>query len=180
MSRRRRRKFSRDPFEAGVEDLSHDGRGVATHEEKKVFIHGALPGERVMARLTDRKRHFDEGEALEILESSPDRIEPECPHFGQCGGCSLQHLHPERQIEYKDRTLRQNLARIGKVEPESWWAPLAGPLWAYRRQEFWLGAFTAVAVLVLGIFPNNEAGDFLSWLRALDWSRESIALLVSG
>ena len=98
MSRRRRRKFSRDPFEAGVEDLSHDGRGVATHEEKKVFIHGALPGERVMARLTDRKRHFDEGEALEILEASPDRIEPECPHFGQCGGCSLQHLDPARQI----------------------------------------------------------------------------------
>ena len=134
MSRRRRRKFSRDPFEARVEDLSHDGRGVATHEEKKVFIHGALPGERVMARLTDRKRHFDEGEALEILESSPDRIEPECPHFGQCGGCSLQHLHPERQIEYKDRTLRQNLARIGKVEPEAWWAPLTGPLWGYRRR----------------------------------------------
>ena len=134
MSRRRRRKFSRDPFEARVEDLSHDGRGVATHDEKKVFIHGALPGELVVARLTDRKRHYDEGEALEILEASPDRIEPECPHFGQCGGCSLQHLHPERQIEYKDRTLRQNLARIGKVEPEAWWAPLTGPLWGYRRR----------------------------------------------
>ena len=134
MSRRRRRKFSRDPFEARVEDLSHDGRGVATHDEKKVFIHGALPGERVMARLTDRKRHYDEGEVLEVLEASPDRIEPECPHFGQCGGCSLQHLDPARQIEYKDRTLRQNLARIGKVEPETWWEPLTGPLWAYRRR----------------------------------------------
>jgi 23S rRNA (uracil1939-C5)-methyltransferase len=134
MSRRRRRKFSREPFEARVEDLSHDGRGVATHEEKKVFLHGALPGERVSARLTDRKRHYDEGETLEVLEASPERIEPHCPHFGQCGGCSLQHLDPERQIEYKDRTLRQNLARIGKVEPESWWAPLAGPLWAYRRR----------------------------------------------
>ena len=75
-----------------------------------------------------------EGEVLEILEASPDRIEPECPHFGQCGGCSLQHLAPERQIEYKDRTLRQNLARIGKVEPEAWWAPLTGPLWGYRRK----------------------------------------------
>lgn len=134
MSRRRRRKFSRDPFEARVEDLSHDGRGVATHDEKKVFIHGALPGERVMARLTDRKRHFDEGEVLEILEASPDRIEPECPHFGQCGGCSLQHLDPERQIEYKDRTLSQNLVRIGKVEPEARWAPMTGPLWGYRRR----------------------------------------------
>ena len=134
MSRRRRRKFSRDPFEARIEDLSHDGRGVATHDEKKVFIHGALPGELVMARLTDRKRHYDEGEALDILEASPDRIEPECPHFGQCGGCSLQHLDPKRQIEYKDRALRENLARIGKVEPEAWWAPLTGPQWGYRRR----------------------------------------------
>ena len=134
MSRRRRRKFSRDPFEARVEDLSHDGRGVATRDEKKVFIHGALPGERVMARQTDRKRHYDEAEVLEVLEASPDRIEPECPYFGQCGGCSLQHLDPARQIEYKDRTLRQNLARIGKVKPAEWWAPVTGPLWGYRRR----------------------------------------------
>ena len=114
MSRRRRRKFSREPFEVTIEDLSHDGRGVATHEEKKVFIHGALPGERVSARLTDRRRHFDEGETIEILEASADRIDPVCPHFGQCGGCSLQHLAPEKQIEAKHRTLVQNLSRIGR------------------------------------------------------------------
>ena len=134
MSRRRRRKFSRDPFEVSIDDLSHDGRGVATHDEKKVFIHGALPGEKVEARLTDRRRHYDEGETLSIIEASPDRIEPRCPHFGQCGGCSLQHLDPARQIEAKHRSLQQNLARIGKVEPETWWEPVTGPLWAYRRK----------------------------------------------
>ena len=84
MSRRRRRKFPREPFEVTVEDLSHDGRGVATYDEKKVFIHGALPGEKVLARLTDRRRHYDEGETLEILEASKHRVEPRCPHFGQC------------------------------------------------------------------------------------------------
>ncbi|MGD8347305.1 MAG: 23S rRNA (uracil(1939)-C(5))-methyltransferase RlmD [Lysobacterales bacterium] len=134
MSRRRRRKFPREPFETTVEDLSHDGRGVATYEEKKVFIHGALPGERITARLTGRRRSYDEGETIEILEPSPDRIEPRCPHFGQCGGCSLQHLDPARQIEYKQRTLEQNLARIGKVSPETIWEPLTGPLWGYRRK----------------------------------------------
>lgn len=134
MSRRRRRKFPRDPFEVRVDDLSHDGRGVATHDEKKVFIHGALPGEQVLARLTGRRRHYDEGETIEVLEASPHRVEPRCPHFGQCGGCSLQHLAPEQQIEAKHRTLVQNLVRIGKVEPEDWWAPLTGPQWAYRRK----------------------------------------------
>ena len=134
MSRRRRRKFSRDPFDVTIDDLSHDGRGVATHDEKKVFIHGALPGEKISARLTDRRRHFDEGETLEIVEASVDRIEPKCPHFGQCGGCSLQHLDPQKQIKAKHRTLEQNLTRIGKVEPEVFWEPLTGPLWAYRRK----------------------------------------------
>ena len=80
---RRRRKFSREPFEVRVEDLSHDGRGVATREEKTVFIHGALPGELVEARLTGRRRRYDEGETLRVLEPSPHRIEPRCPHFGQ-------------------------------------------------------------------------------------------------
>lgn len=134
MSRRRRRKFPREPFEIVVEDLSHDGRGVATHEEKKVFLHGALPGERVEARLTERRRHFDEGETLNVLEASPHRIEPVCAHFGQCGGCSLQHLEPRSQIEAKHRTLVENLTRIGKVEPDEFWAPLSGPLWGYRRK----------------------------------------------
>lgn len=134
MSRRRRRKFPREPFEVTVEDLSHDGRGVATHDEKKVFIHGALPGEKVLARLTDRRRHYDEGETLEILEASKHRVEPRCPHFGQCGGCSLQHLEPAKQIEAKNHTLEQNLSRIGKVMPETFWQPLTGPLWDYRRK----------------------------------------------
>ena len=117
-----------------MEDLSHDGRGVATHDEKKVFIHGALPGEMILARLTERRRHYDEGETLEIIEASKDRVEPRCPHFGQCGGCSLQHLDPAQQIEAKQRTLEQNLTRIGKVTPVTFWEPLAGPLWDYRRK----------------------------------------------
>jgi 23S rRNA (uracil1939-C5)-methyltransferase len=134
MSRRRRRKPPKDPIEVTIDDLSHDGRGVATWGEKKVFIHGALSGERVLARLTDRKRSYDEGETLEVLEASPDRVKPRCPHFGQCGGCSLQHLDERRQIESKQNTLLQNLERIGKVVPGEIWSPLTGPSWHYRRK----------------------------------------------
>ena len=134
MSRRRRKKLPQHPIELRIDDLSHDGRGVATHEEKRVFVRGALPGERVLARITGCKRRYDEGEAVEIVEASPHRVTPGCPHFGACGGCSLQHLDSARQIESKHHTLQQNLARIGKVTPEAWWEPLAGPAWGYRRK----------------------------------------------
>ncbi|MCW8873284.1 MAG: TRAM domain-containing protein, partial [Xanthomonadales bacterium] len=134
MSRRRRRKLPEQPLELRIDDLSHDGRGVATHGEKRVFVRGALPGERVMARVTGCKRRYDEAEVLEIIEASAHRIAPRCPHFGTCGGCSLQHLDPVRQIESKHNTLQQNLTRIGKVAPLTWWEPLTGPTWGYRRK----------------------------------------------
>jgi 23S rRNA (uracil1939-C5)-methyltransferase len=117
-----------------IGDLSHDGRGVASFGEKRVFVHGALPGERVSVQITSRRRNYDEGEAIEIIEPSPDRVEPQCPHFGQCGGCSLQHLAPRKQIEAKQNTLVQNLERIGKVTPGTVWEPLTGPEWHYRRK----------------------------------------------
>ena len=81
-------------YELDIVDLSHDGRGVARVEGKTVFVSGALPGERVRAQQTGRNRHFDEARTLEVLQASPDRVVPECPHFGVCSGCVLQHLAP--------------------------------------------------------------------------------------
>jgi 23S rRNA (uracil1939-C5)-methyltransferase len=134
MSRRRKRSLPAEPREFVVDDLSHDGRGVAVDGEKRVFLHGALPGERVRARVTGRKRRYDEGQVLDVLEPSADRVDPPCPYFGTCGGCSLQHLDPVRQIEYKQNTLVQNLARIGKVTAAELWPPITGPVWGYRRK----------------------------------------------
>ncbi|HKV65150.1 MAG TPA: TRAM domain-containing protein, partial [Rhodanobacteraceae bacterium] len=121
-------------FEAFIDDLSHDGRGVARVDGKTVFVADALPGERVRARLTRKHRHFDEACAEEILESSPDRVAPRCPHFGVCGGCVLQHLAPAAQIVSKQNVLAQNFMRIGHVEPVRWLAPLTADVWGYRRR----------------------------------------------
>ncbi|HET6603775.1 MAG TPA: 23S rRNA (uracil(1939)-C(5))-methyltransferase RlmD [Xanthomonadaceae bacterium] len=121
-------------FEAAIVDLSHDGRGVARREGKTVFVSGALPGERVRARQTGRRRSFDEAVTLEVLERAPDRVEPRCPHFGQCGGCTLQHMDAQRQIQAKQRVLVENLARIGHVEAASVLAPLTAEPWGYRRK----------------------------------------------
>jgi len=122
------------PFEAVITDLSHDGRGVARIDGKTVFVSGALLGEQVMAKLRKRHRHFDEAEVVELITRSPHRVEPRCRHFGQCSGCSLQHLDAESQIATKQRVLAENFERIGKVAPQSWLPPLTGEPWGYRRK----------------------------------------------
>ena len=89
-------RLDQSPKTVSINDLSHDGRGVARWPDgsagKTVFVAGALPGERVTARQTARSRHFDEAETVEVLQASPDRVAPRCAHFGVCGGCALQHL----------------------------------------------------------------------------------------
>lgn len=123
-----------NPIRAQIESLTHEGHGVAHVEGKAVFIEGALPGETVLYRTLNRGKHYDLGRMLEIVQASPDRVTARCRYFGVCGGCSLQHLRAEAQLPVKQQVLRDNLQRIGKVEPQSWLLPLAGPHWGYRRK----------------------------------------------
>ncbi|HVN44921.1 MAG TPA: 23S rRNA (uracil(1939)-C(5))-methyltransferase RlmD [Steroidobacteraceae bacterium] len=118
---------------AAVDGLTHAGEGVV-HGGKTVFVPGALPGERIRFRRTRRHRQHDDGELLEVLEASPLRIEPRCPHFGVCGGCVLQHLSPQAQLAAKEQELRDTLSRVARVAPARWLAPLEGPPWGYRRR----------------------------------------------
>lgn len=128
-------RIDQTPFLAEIIDLSHDGRGVARREGgKTVFIAGALPGERVMAKQTRRSRNFDDAITVDVLEPSPDRVEPRCPHFGTCGGCALQHLDETEQILAKQRVLQENLERIGHVSPGVVLPPLTDAAWGYRRK----------------------------------------------
>ncbi len=102
---------------------------------KTVFVDGALAGERVRFRYTSIRPQFDQGEVIEILAASPERVEPHCPHFGICGGCRLQHQSPAAQVRTKQQALLQTLADLGKVEPDEVFAPLVNPTpWGYRRK----------------------------------------------
>jgi 23S rRNA (uracil1939-C5)-methyltransferase len=123
-----------DVQQADIVDLAHDGRGIARVDGKAVFVEGALPGERVRFRVLKRRRQLDEAAVVDVLVASPDRVVPQCAHFGVCGGCSLQHLTPAAQLAVKERQLLDNLERIGRVRPERVFAPLRGPEWAYRRR----------------------------------------------
>ena len=122
------------PFEAVITDLSHDGRGVTRVDGKAVFVSGALLDEHVLLRLRKRHRHFDEAEVVELITRSPHRVEPRCRHFGECRGCSLQHLDADSQIATKQRVLTENFERIGKVTPQLWLPPLTDQSWGYRRK----------------------------------------------
>ena len=123
-----------DSATATVESLGYDGRGVARLDGKTVFIEGALAGERVRFSYVSKHKNFDTGALVELLEASPNRVTPPCPHFGTCGGCDLQHLRPEIQIQAKQRILAEQFAHIGKVQPETWLEPITGPALGYRRR----------------------------------------------
>ena len=109
--RGRRSRVPSEPITVMIRDLAHDGRGVAKVEEKVVFVDGALPGEEVVANYTKVKKEYDEAQATEVLQSSVDRVAPFCDAYGVCGGCRLQHLDADRQIDFKSEQLKTNLAR---------------------------------------------------------------------
>ena len=128
------RRAKRPPETVDIVDLTHDGRGVARTDGKTLFVAGALPGETVEAvRLRKRKTH-DEGKILNLLVSAADRVEPACPWFQICGGCSLQHLEGSAQLAAKEKVLLDNLLRIGGVEPRKIYPPVHGPAIGYRRR----------------------------------------------
>ena len=124
----------RQPETATIISVTHDGRGIADTPGKKVFVAGALEGEEVRFVRRKSRRNFDEAELLDVVTASPQRVEARCAAFGRCGGCSLQHVSIEQQRGIKSATLRDNLERIGRVEPGHWLEPVTGPEWNYRRR----------------------------------------------
>lgn len=117
-----------------IDTLSNEGRGVARINGKATFIQGALPGEEVTFHYTKTKKDFDEGRMVSVVKASPMRVEPQCPHYQLCGGCSLQHLSEQEQIHFKQQQLMDLLQRFGRTEPESILPPLTSSHWNYRNK----------------------------------------------
>ena len=165
MGRSRKPRLPSEPIEASIESLSHDGRGVARIEGKTMFIDGALPGERVLAKLVERHRKYDEAAVTEVLLASPQRVEPKCPHAGVCGGCSLQHMEAQAQIDAKQQVLLGNLKHIGKVEPAEILPPLRGPHWGYRTKARLGAKYVRKKGRMLVGFREKHSGRLTTGLR---------------
>ena len=102
-----------ETIECRIEGLAFGGEGVARVEGMVVFVEGGLPGERALVEITRTGKNFLRGRAAEIIEFSADRVTPPCRLFGRCGGCGLQHLRYESQVEWKRKQVLDILARIG-------------------------------------------------------------------
>jgi len=126
------------PETVRIDGVSHDGRGIAAVDGKKVFVPDVLEGEQVRILRRRRRRNYDEAELLEVLQAASGRSPPRCAVFGTCGGCSLQHVSPPEQRRIKELALRDSLERIGGVVPARWLDPVAderpGGSWNYRRR----------------------------------------------
>ena len=120
-----------------IEKLIYGGEGLAHHEGSTVFVPFVLPAERAAAEPTEQKKKFIRARLAKVLESSPERIEPRCQHFGVCGGCDYQHIPYEAQLKYKTEILRETLRRIGRIEWPGEITVHASKPWGYRNRAQW-------------------------------------------
>ncbi|MEV1330545.1 TRAM domain-containing protein [Micromonospora costi] len=104
--------------ELTVGAVAPGGHCVARVDGQVVFVRHALPGERVVAEVTEVHRGFVRADAVTVLEASPDRVEAPCPYArpGRCGGCDLQHVAPPAQLEWKAAVVREQLTRLGGLD----------------------------------------------------------------
>ena len=106
--------MSMNTIELEITDVAFGGNGVARHSGKVCFVPFTIPGETITALVVREKKKFAEAELVSVINPSPDRVPPECPYFGRCGGCSYQHIDYPRQLQLKARQVAQTLQRVGR------------------------------------------------------------------
>ncbi|GAB1107119.1 23S rRNA (uracil(1939)-C(5))-methyltransferase RlmD [Shewanella algae] len=114
--------------------LDHQGAGIGQYQGKVVFIPGLLPGESAEVQLTEQKKNYARGKLIRITQTSPERVEPQCPHYALCGGCDLQHLSDLSQRQHKRRALAELFAKLSGLSELPEIGELASAPWHYRRK----------------------------------------------
>ncbi len=120
-------------IEINVEQFNHDGQGIGYINNKICFVEGALPGERVKAQLIQDKAKMAKARSTKILDPSPRRINPPCPHFNLCGGCQLQYANSDYQLQLKQQAIASLFKRFANIDSLPWQDSLTGIGWQYRR-----------------------------------------------
>jgi 23S rRNA (uracil1939-C5)-methyltransferase len=116
-----------------IEKPIYGGAFLARMEGKATFVPLTLPGERARVRIVEEKKSYATAEPEEIVSGAPERVVPDCRHFGACGGCQYQHASYEAQLAFKQAILRETLERGGVRAPEKI-EVLAGNPWQYRNR----------------------------------------------
>ncbi|MEN6390488.1 MAG: 23S rRNA (uracil(1939)-C(5))-methyltransferase RlmD [Syntrophomonas sp.] len=123
-----------------IQGISHDGQGVGRIDGKVVFVPGALPGDDVELTIGVEKKNYLRGRLCSIIEPAPERVNPPCPYFGQCGGCHYQHARYDLQVDLKTHVVEQTLQRVGGVDADILPCVPAVRPWRYRNKATWHGA----------------------------------------
>jgi 23S rRNA (uracil1939-C5)-methyltransferase len=145
-----------DPIELRIEKLVYGGDGLGHHDGHTVFVPFVLPDETVSIDPLERKKKFIRGRVARIVQASPDRVSPRCPHFGTCGGCNYQHMPYELQVRAKTDILRETLSRLGRISWDGPVVPHLSPPFEYRNRAQWKIAQSAAGVTEIGYY---EAGS---------------------
>jgi 23S rRNA (uracil1939-C5)-methyltransferase len=105
-------------FALKLTQMAHGGPALGRHEGKVIFVPYALPGETVRVEIETSKKGWAQARLVEVIEPSPERVSPACPHFGPdaCGGCQWQHMSYAAQLAYKTEVVREQLARLGGLD----------------------------------------------------------------
>ncbi|MCL2560691.1 MAG: 23S rRNA (uracil(1939)-C(5))-methyltransferase RlmD, partial [Turicibacter sp.] len=143
-------------YELKIERLTHDGLGIARVSGFLVFVHDALPGEVVRAKITGIKKKYAHAIATQHLEKSEARITPACPIFAKCGGCQIQHLDYRAQLEFKRDLVASNLRKIAKLE-HPLVAPTIGMATPYRyRNKTQVPFARCDGKIIAGFYENRS------------------------
>lgn len=140
-----------------ITGLAFGGEGILRHDELVVFVPFTAIGDRITCKIVKQKKSYAFAELVEILEPSSDRNKPACPYFGTCGGCQLQHLKYQTQLNYKKQCVEDGLQRIGGMPINLPQTIPSKAQWAYRRR------------IALTLRPNGK-GSFSTGYIAHDGS----------
>jgi len=144
-----------------LDSLASGGDAVGRHEGMAVFAMWGCPGDEAEVEITEVSRRFARGVVREVISPSPDRVAPPCPHFGDCGGCQLQHIAYEAQLRHKAAIVRDSLSRIGGL-PDIEIAKTLGMdhPWRYRGRADYHAQLGPSGDLVLG-FARHHTHDIV-------------------
>ncbi|MDD5349629.1 MAG: class I SAM-dependent RNA methyltransferase [Chthoniobacteraceae bacterium] len=160
-----------------VHDIAFGGKGVGRSEGLVVFVPYTIPGESITVEITRKKKNYAEAELISVETPSPDRVTPECPYFGRCGGCAYQHIAYPAQLALKSAQVEQTLRRVGKLAevPMRPIVPSPKP-YGYRNRirvhvaEGVTGFYAADGVSLLDVtrcpIASDEVNERLTGLRA--------------
>jgi 23S rRNA (uracil1939-C5)-methyltransferase len=165
-----------------IEDVAFGGKGVAREQGKAVFVPYTIEGELVSAEIVREKKQFADADLVEVRESSPNRVAPECPYFGRCGGCAYQHIDYQHQLAIKWRQVRDALQRIGKLKDVPMRPIIPSRPYAYRNritvhaQDGVIGFFRRDSHRLIDIercpISRDEVNQALAELRAQEFVRD--------